>query len=229
MISLIVFTKFYDVRRGNVDGGTLARVLGYVKSKTTYTDEKYKGLLWGTGRTTTLKDLETMERLFQNSEVIRMIVFSPVRWLEAPFLDKYTRKTMWQFMKNKNYLSMVFAYGLHYNTSHPHAHVITASFFEKENRFSRGDIYTLQRVAHHIFEEPIGKAAYDVYPNTAPSPPTTNEKATAKKGFEKPDEQYERLLKQKVMEVKDEFELEYRDASEFDKVANIEDVYEMEI
>ncbi len=153
---MIIYTKYYDISR---QPNALAKVLGYVKSKTKDTPGEYRGLFWASGVKVRFENLARMEEQFRHSGLVRMIVFAPVRWLEPEDLEWMTRETMWKFLKAKRYYSTYFVYGLHYNTDHPHSHVILTSYHGVESIFGKTELIKLERAARKVFGEPIGAGA----------------------------------------------------------------------
>ena len=220
---MIVFTKLYNAWTLG-DSRILVKLLGYVKRKTEATPEEWKGLFWMTGRKLIpdrRTELRRMEQQFLKTNYVRMIVFSPLQSLKPELLAKYTENAMWLFFRMVKINSGKFVYGLHFNTKHPHTHVIMTANMGREIDYKRWQINALHDAAHKAFDEPIGAAAYDVYGKEifASAPEPINKR---RYGAREPYQKH-------VEETKEDLKNELDEVMGYEEVGSIDDVYDMEI
>lgn len=174
-----------------------------------------------TGRRVQLRDLLLMDSQFRYNQLTRMIIFSPVRYLEPQFLAKYTQETMLRFLRVKSYQSVYFVYGLHYNTDYPHSHVIMTSYLPYENIFKKPEIIFLRDIARKVFNEPIGVKAYEMFGALR-----EYERITDKK-YSKDD--VKRAFMEEMEKIEGEMEQEDMEIEEFREIESVEQIFEMDL
>ncbi len=157
---MIIKNRVYTLERNG--NNMLFRLLWYIKRKTENNKPEYKTIFWATGRKLDAQNLYDMEEAYRRNYITRMIIFSPLNYNDPRFLSEKTRETLLRYIKDRNLVTTRFAYGLHYNTAHPHSHVVMVANDKFEIMFNKANIYRLNKVAREVFGEPIGASAYSV-------------------------------------------------------------------
>ena len=131
--------------------------IGYKSSKSKYLGswKEFKGVFNGVGERVRRYDIKWLLENTGDGKIARMLIFSPARSIEPPFLAEYTREAIWRFINEQGRNSMRFVYALHYNTPHPHAHAILASYLPEDIVLYKREVKRISDIASDVFMEGI--------------------------------------------------------------------------
>jgi len=188
--------------------------LGYItyhSMKSEFLDGRYRGLFNQLGKRATANEIKSMVDLSEVSGITRMIIFAPARWIPPQYLSEYTVKTMWEYIQKDARHSIRFMYSLHYNTDHPHSHVVMTAYYTEDVLMRTREIVLIKDIAKQIFNEPIGV------------PKKIIERA---KGNKEKEERLEVIIR-KTNWIESMIEKEEKEIRKFKGVKSVDDVIKM--
>ncbi len=191
--------------------------LGYIKYhslKSELLEKKYKGLFNSLGRRATADEIRQFVNMSEDTMLTRMFIFAPARYIHPIFLSEYTAQVIREYIRQDNRTSIRFMYALHYNTDHPHSHVVMTAYYPEDLLFKKRENYLMRNIAVKVFKEPIGV------------PPKVVEKV--KKTGDERKMQRIKIIMKVTEEIESHLQNEEKDMRKF-KVRSVDDVINMDL
>ena len=92
----------------------------------------------------------------RNYACVRHIIIAPERAMDEEEMHNKILELMDRWIRATENYGVRYAWGMHYNTGHPHAHIAIVASYPEDIVMEREDLREFKRIAEEIFEEKIG-------------------------------------------------------------------------